>query len=221
MLTSRQATSGCDTLVLKEGVGGVFSPCIRRQRGSCGLNTSSVRAKQWGFAKRRRQLGLGDKSGAQRDVEVQSVSSQHSADSCGTAGWSASTFPCRVTYITWSSLYALCRTCANSVKTRVRTTSRSPWRYVKQGVPGAYLELMRYELQENQFEWHFTIRGPPDTPFEGGIYHGRILLPTEYPLKPPNIVFLTVRCTCTAVLQYAGRLYSRVSRVVSPMDGSR
>jgi ubiquitin-conjugating enzyme E2 J1 len=29
------------------------------------------------------------------------------------------------------------------------------------------------------------------TDFEGGIYHGRILLPAEYPFKPPNIVFLT------------------------------
>jgi ubiquitin-conjugating enzyme E2 J1 len=41
------------------------------------------------------------------------------------------------------------------------------------------------------FEWHFTIRGAPDTDFAGGVYHGRILLPPEYPFKPPNIVFLT------------------------------
>lgn len=41
------------------------------------------------------------------------------------------------------------------------------------------------------FEWHFTIRGADDTDFAGGIYHGRILLPPEYPFKPPNIVFLT------------------------------
>ena len=47
-------------------------------------------------------------------------------------------------------------------------------------------------LENDLFEWHFTIRGPPDTPFEGGMYHGRILLPSEYPFKPPNIVFLTV-----------------------------
>ena len=38
---------------------------------------------------------------------------------------------------------------------------------------------------------HFTIRGADDTEFAGGIYHGRILLPPEYPFKPPNIVFLT------------------------------
>jgi len=46
-------------------------------------------------------------------------------------------------------------------------------------------------LEDNFFEWHFTIRGPAGSDFEGGIYHGRILLPPEYPLKPPNIVFLT------------------------------
>lgn len=50
-------------------------------------------------------------------------------------------------------------------------------------------------LEDNMFEWHFTIRGPDDTAFAGGIYHGRILLPAEYPFKPPNIVFLTVSLT--------------------------
>jgi ubiquitin-conjugating enzyme E2 J1 len=38
---------------------------------------------------------------------------------------------------------------------------------------------------------HFTIRGADGTDFEGGTYHGRILLPPEYPYKPPHIVFLT------------------------------
>ena len=46
-------------------------------------------------------------------------------------------------------------------------------------------------LEDNMFEWHFTLRGPPGTDFDGGVYHGRILLPAEYPMKPPNIVFLT------------------------------
>lgn len=46
-------------------------------------------------------------------------------------------------------------------------------------------------LEDNFFEWHFTIRGPAGTDFEGGIYHGRILLPPDYPFKPPNIIFLT------------------------------
>ena len=46
-------------------------------------------------------------------------------------------------------------------------------------------------LENDMFEWHFTIRGAEGTDFEGGIYHGRILLPAEYPYKPPHIVFLT------------------------------
>jgi ubiquitin-protein ligase len=48
-------------------------------------------------------------------------------------------------------------------------------------------------LEDNLFEWHFTIRGPVDTEFQGGIYHGRIILPAEYPFKPPSISFMTVR----------------------------
>ena len=47
-------------------------------------------------------------------------------------------------------------------------------------------------LEENIFEWHFTIRGPSDSDFDGGLYHGRILLPHEYPMKPPSIILLTV-----------------------------
>jgi ubiquitin-conjugating enzyme E2 J1 len=43
------------------------------------------------------------------------------------------------------------------------------------------------------FTWHFTIRGPDDSEFEGGLYHGVIKLPTAYPLKPPSIMFLTVK----------------------------
>ena len=45
--------------------------------------------------------------------------------------------------------------------------------------------------EDDLFDWHFTLRGPIGTSFEGGLYHGRILLPTDYPFKPPNIIFLT------------------------------
>jgi len=46
-------------------------------------------------------------------------------------------------------------------------------------------------IEGNLFEWHFTIRGPISTEFEEGIYHGRILFPVEYPMKPPSIILLT------------------------------
>lgn len=46
-------------------------------------------------------------------------------------------------------------------------------------------------LEDNLFEWHFTIRGPVSTSFEGGVYHGRIILPPDYPFHPPSIIFTT------------------------------
>jgi len=52
-------------------------------------------------------------------------------------------------------------------------------------------DLVAVPLEDDLFEWHFTMRGPPDSEFEGGIYHGRVLLPIDYPLKPPDIVVLT------------------------------
>lgn len=47
-------------------------------------------------------------------------------------------------------------------------------------------------LEDNLFEWHFTILAPQGTDYEGGRYHGRVILPTEYPMKPPSIIMLTV-----------------------------
>ncbi|KAJ4458845.1 putative Ubiquitin-conjugating enzyme E2 J1 [Paratrimastix pyriformis] len=46
-------------------------------------------------------------------------------------------------------------------------------------------------LEDDIFEWHFTIRGPPDSEFSDGLYHGRILLPSQYPFAPPDLIFLT------------------------------
>ena len=48
-------------------------------------------------------------------------------------------------------------------------------------------------MQEDIFEWQFAIHGPRDSEFEGGVYHGRIILPAEYPFKPPAFMLLTVR----------------------------
>ncbi|XP_052812008.1 ubiquitin-conjugating enzyme E2 J1-like [Mya arenaria] len=48
-----------------------------------------------------------------------------------------------------------------------------------------------HPLEDNLFEWHFTIRGPADSEFDGGLYHGRIVLPPDYPMKPPSIIILT------------------------------
>lgn len=46
-------------------------------------------------------------------------------------------------------------------------------------------------VQEDIFEWQFAILGPRDSEFEGGVYHGRIQLPSDYPFKPPSFMLLT------------------------------
>ncbi|KAK3940719.1 putative ubiquitin-conjugating enzyme [Diplogelasinospora grovesii] len=46
-------------------------------------------------------------------------------------------------------------------------------------------------LESDLFEWHFTLRGPPNSAYAGGIYHGRIVLPPTYPLRPPAFRFVT------------------------------
>ncbi|EON63951.1 hypothetical protein W97_03180 [Coniosporium apollinis CBS 100218] len=53
-------------------------------------------------------------------------------------------------------------------------------------------DLHAEPLESNLFEWHFTIRGPPSpSPYAGGLYHGRIILPSAYPLRPPSFRFMT------------------------------
>lgn len=46
-------------------------------------------------------------------------------------------------------------------------------------------------LASNILEWHFVISGPPSTPYEGGMYHGKLVFPPEYPYRPPSIYMLT------------------------------
>uniref|UniRef100_A0A1D1ZZH7 UBC core domain-containing protein n=1 Tax=Auxenochlorella protothecoides TaxID=3075 RepID=A0A1D1ZZH7_AUXPR len=52
-------------------------------------------------------------------------------------------------------------------------------------------DVLATAAEENLFEWHFAIRGAWDSDFAGGIYHGRILLPADYPFKPPSFVMAT------------------------------
>jgi len=45
--------------------------------------------------------------------------------------------------------------------------------------------------EKNILQWNFIIRGPADSPYAGGEYHGVITFPPEYPFKPPGIKMLT------------------------------
>ncbi|CAJ0920671.1 1755_t:CDS:2 [Entrophospora sp. SA101] len=46
-------------------------------------------------------------------------------------------------------------------------------------------------LENNILEWHYVIRGPPNTPYHNGEYHGVVQFPVEYPFKPPSIRMTT------------------------------
>ena len=43
----------------------------------------------------------------------------------------------------------------------------------------------------NLFIWHFSVRGLPGSVYQDGIYHGRIVLPHNYPDQPPRVQMLT------------------------------
>ncbi|CAF89614.1 unnamed protein product, partial [Tetraodon nigroviridis] len=46
-------------------------------------------------------------------------------------------------------------------------------------------------LPSNILEWHYVVRGPEKTPYEGGYYHGKLIFPREFPFKPPSIYMIT------------------------------
>jgi len=46
-------------------------------------------------------------------------------------------------------------------------------------------------LENNILELHYVIEGSGGTPYENGIYHGKLIFPNEYPLKPPSVIMLT------------------------------
>lgn len=46
-------------------------------------------------------------------------------------------------------------------------------------------------MKNNLLEWHFSFTGMDGTAFDGGIYHGKILLHPDYPRKAPVICVTT------------------------------
>lgn len=46
-------------------------------------------------------------------------------------------------------------------------------------------------LDEDPLSLHFTMRGPEDSPYEAGRYHGVVSLTANYPFDPPSVTFLT------------------------------
>ena len=45
--------------------------------------------------------------------------------------------------------------------------------------------------EANILEMHYVIEGSEKSPYEGGIYHGKLVFPKDYPMKPPSVMMLT------------------------------
>lgn len=46
-------------------------------------------------------------------------------------------------------------------------------------------------INDNLFEWNAVILGPVGTPYEGGVFNLNISIPSNYPFKPPIVIFKT------------------------------
>lgn len=46
-------------------------------------------------------------------------------------------------------------------------------------------------VNDNLFEWEAVILGPIGTPYEGGVFNLNISIPSNYPFKPPTVIFKT------------------------------
>lgn len=85
-----------------------------------------------------------------------------------------------------TGIFALSCICSNKKSSAVKRIL-SEARELEEATP----EFVAAPLDDNIFEWHFTLRGPSSTEFEEGYYHGRIILPSEYPFRPPDVMILT------------------------------
>jgi len=46
-------------------------------------------------------------------------------------------------------------------------------------------------LPSNILEWRYVVTGPEDSLYRAGLYHGKLVFPSEFPFKPPSIFMIT------------------------------
>eukprot|EP00586_Coscinodiscus_wailesii_P014943 CAMPEP_0172504856 /NCGR_PEP_ID=MMETSP1066-20121228/181846_1 /TAXON_ID=671091 /ORGANISM="Coscinodiscus wailesii, Strain CCMP2513" /LENGTH=345 /DNA_ID=CAMNT_0013281231 /DNA_START=67 /DNA_END=1101 /DNA_ORIENTATION=+ len=80
----------------------------------------------------------------------------------------------------WSKMKTIKSSRADSSSNNNNSTNPTDGEYVRLG-----------PFQGNLLRWHFSITGPANSVYEGGLYHGRVLLPRNYPGSPPRVQLLT------------------------------
>jgi len=53
------------------------------------------------------------------------------------------------------------------------------------------LNYINLPNENNIFEWIFTLSGPKDTSYSGGLFYLKAYFPDNYPLKAPEVCFIT------------------------------
>ena len=52
------------------------------------------------------------------------------------------------------------------------------------------IENVIFEMSESNInEWTFVIFGPNDSVYKDGVYNGKLIIPKEYPHRPPEVRF--------------------------------
>ena len=70
------------------------------------------------------------------------------------------------------------KACVNRLRKELRTFTPPPY-------------IRAAPLESNLQEWRYVLQGPPDSPYAGGLYQGKIRFPDDYPFRPPAIMMLT------------------------------
>ena len=80
--------------------------------------------------------------------------------------------------------------------------------------------------ESNILLWYFIVHDLQDTPFDGGVYFGKIHLDEQYPLKPPNFYFITPNGRfktnmkiCTTFSAYHQETYTSTWNIMTMMEG--
>jgi len=62
-----------------------------------------------------------------------------------------------------------------------------------------------YVSEDNPYEWWILMKGLKDSSYEGGYYMFKVILPKEYPMKPPSYQILTPNGRFTSHISKSGK----------------